>query len=1168
MAPVSSRPDDHRESERRTATVMFTDISGFTAMSEKMDPEEITALMNRCFTRLEEKIRMHGGTIDKYIGDCIMALFGVPAAIENAPHQAVSAAMAVRECLKEFNRERNLAIPLDVHIGINSGMVLAGAVGGAEKREYTVMGDTVNIASRLEDASGTGQILVGQETWRLTRDSFEYRELRPLSLKGKAEPVPAYELVAEKKSSRAGAREGKALAAGVAGRMIQSELVGREKEMNLLLLQVMKLINGSGGIVCITGEAGIGKSRLMAELKEREPLKQVTLLEGRAISMGRNLSFHPLIDLLKGWAGIEEDDSEAEIFEKFSKAVAGIHPEEAAEIIPFVGIMMGIKLTGQYAERVKGIEGEALEKLIFKNIRELLIKGAELGPLILYIEDVHWSDNSSIDLLSSLFRLAAHHRILFLLALRPGYEETGERILQNAREEHGKLTVEIDLEPLDGDESGRLIGNLLSIKGLPHSLREDIIIRSGGNPFFIEEVVRSLIDEGAVELKNGSFEVTEKIAGVHIPATINEVLMARIDRLDGETRELVKTASVIGRSFFYKILFQVAESIQDIDSRLDYLKEIQLIRDRRRMDELEYLFKHALAQETAYESLLIQKRKEIHLNVAQAIEGVFAERLHEFYGMLAYHYLQAEDFDRTEEYMIKAGEEAMKSSASSEALSFYTEALKLYLAKLGANADRKKKAMLEKSIAMAYYNKGYYLQAIEYLDRVCAFYGLSRMRNKMLLRIVIPMRLLQLMVTLYLPFLQTEKKFSSDDIEKISLTIKRAIALQNINPVSYFAEVLAITKMIIHPDLKKFSDTDIIFTTAPAVFYFIGFMYIGNKLVQHYARYLTYKINVYNSWGYQLCLAAQGFFSNLVAEKYDREALEEILKRGKIFEAFMCLYANGILLIEKGMHTDVVTLVDKLSEIAQTYDHEVVLAHKYDLNARLLFKRREIERAFEELEKSISLWNKLSSQPVEVHMCGYKAALQGITGDTKGAHDTIIYMNGLAKKLQFIPPKYISSYYLGQAMTSLVAVERSLTKDKGADKKEEANLMKNVKSLVKTAKSIAADRTEAYRYMGTSYWLTGRPKKALRWWKKSIDEGEQLDAKLELSRSYFEAGKRLTVSAGDDSHRRLRDRVKKHIGLTPEECLNKAEAMFREMDLQWDLEQLEKVRAQVKGYNA
>ena len=284
---LTSPPQD---SERRQATIMFADISGFTAMSEKLDAEEVTAVMNDCFDFLGEIIKYDGGKIDKFIGDCVMALFGVPTALEDAPQRAINAAIDMRNGLEQFNREKELRIPLEIHIGINSGEVISGSIGSRDKREYTVMGDAVNLASRLEDASERGQILVGLSTYHSTKGTFEYRELPPFSFKGKREPVSVFELLSQRATrSRVGM---------VKDRRVLSQMVGRQKELDRLELQVMKAINGEGSIVNLIGEAGIGKSRLVEELKVKDVARRTCLLEGRGVSTGKSLGFHPVTEML------------------------------------------------------------------------------------------------------------------------------------------------------------------------------------------------------------------------------------------------------------------------------------------------------------------------------------------------------------------------------------------------------------------------------------------------------------------------------------------------------------------------------------------------------------------------------------------------------------------------------------------------------------------------------------------------------------------------------------------------------------------------------------------------------------------------------------------------------------------------------------------------------
>ncbi|MBW1769277.1 MAG: AAA family ATPase, partial [Deltaproteobacteria bacterium] len=653
------------------------------------------------------------------------ALFGAPFAIENAPQRALQSALAIHWEIARFNEEGGYhsGFPLILlRIGINTGPVVVGSVGNDLRVQFTAVGDTINMAARMEQMAEPGTTYVTEDTFRQTKELFEFKALGERKVKGKEKPMAVYKVLSGKKNvyrPRLGLE-----------RTIYSKMVGRDNELNRLALQVMKAINGKGSVVNIVGEAGIGKSRLIAELKKLDVIDQASFMEGRAISIGRKLSYYPIIDFLKQWARISTDDGEATALGKLEHAVRSVCSEDVYEILPFVATLMGMTLSGRYAERIKGIEGEALEKLILKNVRELLIRASEIKPIVVVAEDLHWADTSSIELLGYLYRLVETHRILFINVFRPGYEETSDRIVKAVREKLQVYNIEIVLTPLGEKTCRSFIARMLNLGDLDQNIIDQIIRRTSGNPYFIEEVVRSLIDEGAVALKDGIFQPTKIISTVIIPHTIIDVLMTRIDRLDSETRKMVTSASVIGQEFLYQILSEVASSVEDIDDRLLYLKKIQLIRERKRMGEVEYLFNHALVQEVIYNSILPLKKRKLHLKVARAIEKIFAERLHEFYGMLAYHYSRTEDLDKTEGYLIKAGREALKSSASNEALHYYKEALGLYLKKHGDEADLDRVAMLDENIALALYNKGQYEEAVEHFDKALNSFSIKLPKSK------------------------------------------------------------------------------------------------------------------------------------------------------------------------------------------------------------------------------------------------------------------------------------------------------------------------------------------------------------------------------------------------------------------------------------------------------
>ena len=801
------------EGERKRVTVLFADVAGFTSMSEKLDPEEVHQIMDGCFKILMDEIHNHQGTINQFTGDGVMALFGAPVAIENHAQNACQASLAIQSAIKKYSEElkNKSGIDFKMRIGLNTGPVIVGSIGDDLRMDYTAIGDTVNLASRMESMAEPGTILVSDITYKRVSQFFKFEPLGKVTVKGKEAPLDAYKLAGKIERPASGLE-----------RQIFSEMVGRDDDLNKLELQVNKAASGEGSIVNVIGEAGIGKSRLIAELRNSSVMKRVTLLEGRAISIGRNLSFHPIINLLKHWAKIKEKDTSVSALSKLETAIRSVCSDDTNEIFPFVATLMGMKLSGRHAERVNGIEGEALEKLIFKNMRDLLIKTTELTPLVVVIEDLHWADTSSIELLESMFRLAETQRIVFINVFRPNHPETGDRIIETIKEKLPVYSVEIRLQPLSEQMGEMLINNMLNIKGLQQAVIDQIIQRAGGNPFFIEEVVRSFIDTGAVVKANGEFKVTEKIEKMVIPHTINDVLMARIDRLDENTRDLIKVASVIGRSFFYRILTQVANTVDGIDIRLSYLKQIELIREQQRMEELEYLFKHALAQEAAYESILHQKRKDLHLQVARSIEKVFDERLHEFYGMLALHYIKGGDDEKAAYYLIKAGEEAMKASASSEALNYYEEGLKLYLQSNKDTADPEKLAMFEKNIAIALYNKCRWEEAVEHIDKVFEYWNIPTSPNRFFATLKFIKNVIFIMTGLDRLSQSTRKIPGQRDNEVFELLYRRSTAMVFFDNVELFFNVISGFNKICLVDWTKSSDATRLFLGTAVVFSYAG----------------------------------------------------------------------------------------------------------------------------------------------------------------------------------------------------------------------------------------------------------------------------------------------------------------------------------------------------------
>jgi len=1133
------------EGERKLVTVLFSDVANYTSMAEKLDPEDVHKIMDGCFKILMNEIHDHQGTINQFTGDGVMALFGAPLALEDHARKACQAALSIQKTIKEYGEQivAKFGSEFKMRIGINSGPVIVGSIGDDLRMDYTAIGDTTNLSARVESIAEPGTVLVSANTFKRVNRYFKFEPLGKMDVKGKDNPLEVYKVV--RKIDRPGA---------AFDRQIFSEMVGRDEDLNKLELQVLKAVDGEGSVVNIIGEAGIGKSRLLAELKSLDVItKKVTILEGRAISIGRNLSFHPIISLLKHWARIKEDDREATALGKLETAIKNVCQEGANEIIPFLATLMGMRLLGRHAKTIEGIEGDALQKNILKNMKDLLIKANEITPLVLIMEDLHWADTSSIELLESLFRLAETQRIVFVNVFRPDHKETGDRIAETLNDRPSVYNVEIRLKPLDGKNSEALINNMLNIKGLYHGVKDKLIQRSGGNPFFIEEVVRSFIDEGAVIKTNGAFEVTDKINKMVIPQTINDVLMARIDGLEENTRNIVKVASVIGRNFFYRILMEISEKIEDIDIRLDHLKTIQLIRERKRMEEIEYLFKHALVQEAAYESILLQKRKEIHLKVADSIEKVFKEKLHEFYGMLALHYSKGEDEEKSEKYLIKAGEEALKSSASSEALYYYHEGLNIYMSRYGDTADPEKIAVFEKNIAIAYFNRGQSAEAADYFSKVLAFYGIKEIKLSALGIFKLCFRFLYFLTGLYLPFFRWKKTPSARDSEIIHLCFYKGQCLMTIDNKRAFIHAIAFSKRMITFDILKLKKGIDMFIGYSLLFsYGVSLFDLSKKILEVVEEKID-RDDPYAVIFFECCRVVHNFHSGDWESDivYNEDLANENLKTIDPVTLGYVIF-HSLEKLERGDYTGSNDLLDKLYEIGSIYEHEWAIVQIYYDKAFLLKKYRKLREALSEVNEGINITKKTGYGIYLFAMISLKAKIHLLMGNNQESEKLLKY----AKEIQsgiFPPPYLLKHFFSSHFFNGLLQLEKALKAGNASDiSMNKINALKAGRDAVKNAKKVAFDQIEVDRLMGVYYWLIKKQKKALKCLNESIVKGERLEARLELSRTYFEVGKRLLEPES---------KYKSLNSIKAEEYLEKARAMFEEMDLQYDLDELDKVMA-------
>ena len=688
-------PGGTLQGERRVVTVMFADLSGFTAMTEQRDAEEVVTLVNAALAHLSECVYHYGGMIDKYIGDAIMAVFGAPKAHEDDPERALRAALEMQSALTEFTQNPPLPLnsPINVHVGISTGDVVAGFIGMQGREDYTVMGDAVNLASRLEDISPPGQIFVSDDTYRLTRHLFSFIDLGEKRIKGRVEPVQVYQAT--------GIRPQPASMRGLTG--ARYPLVGRQEETQIAVRAIESLAGGKGGIALVEGDAGIGKSRLVTEVRGKLEHNGASVywLEGRGLSYGFSLNFHLLAGVLRHHLGVSREDEDLRVWPRLEVSTRKLLPNQAEEIVPYLAILLGLRLHGKAVDMVPQANPRLLQERIFSAFGDWAVALADQRPLVLAFDDMHWADPNSIALIEHLSTLTRNHPLLIVCVSRPDQESPYWRIRQLALEKYSDVLTHVQLNPLSDNETLELVHSVLDLESLPPELEYVILRRAEGNPLFVEEILRTFIEQGALVRENGKWHATWPFAGTELPETLQGMLTARIDRLDDSTKRVVQIAAVIGRVFRKSVLARVVNDDQILGTSLQQLLDAGIIRQRSDASEpdTEYIFKHILTQEAAYQTLLAQQRKVYHREVADALARLFWERGEAIAGagLVATHYERAEVWHRAVRYLERAGDGVRAAFSNKEAVDYYTKALHIAeMADWHEINERQRMALFEK----------------------------------------------------------------------------------------------------------------------------------------------------------------------------------------------------------------------------------------------------------------------------------------------------------------------------------------------------------------------------------------------------------------------------------------------------------------------------------------
>jgi len=638
--------------------VLFCDMEGFTALSERHGPEEAYSIMDQVYEILIHKVHDFEGTVNEMTGDGIMALFGAPIALEDAPQRAIRSSFAIHREMAKFSdkikQERKGMPTLRMRVGIHTGPVIVGTLGNDLRVEFKAVGDTVNLASRMQDLAEPGTTYVTDETFRLTEGLFRVEALGEKAVKGRKEPVNVYHAIAP--STRRTRFD-------VSAERGLTPFVGRERELELLRDGFERSKGGRGQAFSIVSEAGVGKSRLLYEFRKAVASEDVTFLEGRCLSYSRGAAYHPVIDILKVNFDIHEGDGDLEIREKVTRGLKILGTDEASTL-PYLLELLAVKDSG--IDKIP-MSPEVRKHRIIEALKGIILKGSEIRSLILSYEDLHWIDKSSEDHLRHLLESIPGARVLLIFTCRPEFVHTW-----GAKSYHSQVM----LNRLSNRESLTMVSHLLGTEELDKDLEEFILEKTEGIPFFVEELIKSLKDLKIIEREDNRYRITRDIKEVTIPSTIGDVIMARVDSLPDGAKEMLQIGSVIEREFSYNLIKRVTDITQEeLLSHLSVLKDSELLYERGIYPQSAYIFKNALTREVVYDSLLLKRRREIHEEIGEAIEALYPDRLEEHYELLAYHYARSATTDKAVEYLDLANQKAIRLNAMEEAKAYFDEAM-------------------------------------------------------------------------------------------------------------------------------------------------------------------------------------------------------------------------------------------------------------------------------------------------------------------------------------------------------------------------------------------------------------------------------------------------------------------------------------------------------------
>jgi class 3 adenylate cyclase/tetratricopeptide (TPR) repeat protein len=684
------------QGERRHLTTLFTDLTGYTRMMERFDPEDVQTLMATITRSSVKIIEAYNGHIERIIGDEVLAIFGLPMAHEDDAIRAIKAAREIHATVMAIKPQSiHLTEPLAMHTGINTGLVVT-AHSAPIDGTFNLSGEAVNVASRLSDLAQPHEILVGPETYRQAFGFFDFDTKPPMTIQGKSHPIFIYAVRDEKARPMAGRRK----------LNFNSELIGRQAELDVLLQKMKGLEAGKGAIISIVGEAGTGKSRLLAEFERELTGRRISWITGYAYAHTQQVPFFPLVGIVRRWLDLDGSATAEAMSAGIAERVGKLLGPNAEEIPIIQGLI------GQDVAETEGMSPEEWRKRLKSAMLNLLSAIARQAPTVFCMEDIHWGDAASFKLLKDIiFNFEQPSMVIY--TTRPH----ASLFTSHEVEVIASIYTEIRLGELSPAETEIMVASMLNTDTLPDDLCRLIHQRAEGNPFYLEEILNALVDSNALVFNDGRWQMNRAFKETDIPSTIHGIIASRMDQLGLPDKRILQEAAVIGRAFLYDILKRISVHADEVDAGLYKLERAGLIKPRALHPEMEFMFKHALIQEVSYGSLLRRERQRVHERIGRTIELLYQDRLSEFDETLAIHFQKSIATDKATDYLIRSGTKALRRCALDESDQYFKTAKSMLEQQQLATPETKKRLLdVVNQWAFVFYYKGMNRKLLELIE--------------------------------------------------------------------------------------------------------------------------------------------------------------------------------------------------------------------------------------------------------------------------------------------------------------------------------------------------------------------------------------------------------------------------------------------------------------------